>query len=62
MPPDLLDRTLIISTNPYTPEEIQKIIRIRYTLRSLPPSPSLNKHTKLTRTLAFSGFRKKMSR
>jgi RuvB-like protein 2 len=29
MPPDLLDRTLIISTNPYTPEEIQKIIRIR---------------------------------
>lgn len=29
LPPDLLDRTLIISTAPYTQEEIQKIIRIR---------------------------------
>jgi len=29
LPPDLLDRTLVISTSPYTQDEVQKIIRIR---------------------------------
>ncbi len=29
MPPDLLDRTLIISTTPYTSDEIQRIFQIR---------------------------------
>ncbi|KAI0652619.1 TIP49-domain-containing protein [Trametes meyenii] len=29
LPPDLLDRVLIVSTQPYTPEDIQYIIKIR---------------------------------
>ena len=30
LPPDLLDRVLIVSTQPYTPEDIKHIIKIRY--------------------------------
>ena len=29
LPPDLLDRVLIVSTNPYTEEEFQEIVKIR---------------------------------
>ena len=30
LPPDLLDRVLIVSTQPYTPDDIKYIIKIRY--------------------------------
>lgn len=36
LPPDLLDRVLIVSTQPYTPEDIQYIIKIRYVAVCLP--------------------------
>ena len=29
LPPDLLDRVLIVSTNPYSEEEFQEIVKIR---------------------------------
>ena len=30
LPPDLLDRVLIVSTQPYTPEDVKRIINIRF--------------------------------
>ena len=38
LPPDLLDRVLIVSTQPYTPEDIQHIIKIRYVHKTRPLS------------------------
>ena len=32
LPPDLLDRVLIVSTQPYTPDDIKHIIQIRCVL------------------------------
>ncbi len=34
LPTDLLDRVLIVSTQPYTPEDIAQIIKIRYVIPS----------------------------
>lgn len=45
LPPDLLDRVLIVSTQPYTPEDIQYIIKIRYAVKRLSLRVSLCKLT-----------------
>ena len=34
LPVDLLDRVLIVSTRPYTEEDVQEIIKIRYVIRA----------------------------
>ena len=39
LPPDLLDRVLIVSTRPYTEEDIQQIIQIRCTEEDVTLTP-----------------------
>lgn len=38
LPMDLLDRVLIVSTKPYSEDDIQQIIQIRYVRRTFPVS------------------------
>ena len=54
LPPDLLDRVLIVSTQPYTPEDVKKIINIRFVALLVPSVTPADR-------LAFAAARKRTS-
>ena len=54
LPPDLLDRVLIVSTQPYTPEDVKKIINIRFVVLLVPSGTPADR-------LAFAAARRRTS-